>query len=566
MNQSPKIKPHLVFSKEIDSSHSLKKSYTKGYKHLFKLKITKTSKHDEHAHRNQKHHMFNKLSPFLKSLKHLDLSQYSLEEWTLSQIKLIVKKFHRISRFSRLGNEIWTKSLLLSRIILKQARNLESLSVKAKFGHSSKQFLRLISLSKLKTLYLAPFASPTFEYGSLLNFSKYYPPSVEELSLLWEDEVQMLAERQYSFSINHLCHLQKLVLAMPLPVEVFKRIVQSIADPSGLKSLQFDLLKEENESYEAEIAELLNRFENLEELNIKSEMDIYPENNSIMKLKKLNIEQAVESTEELLRLGGFIIKQKDSLESLTLASNLWQVGMKVWFLEFLKEMKSLKKLKKLNLNLKFYMESTQTRTLFGLITELIEGLDCLEEIDFLGLPTDFKESDCLGFCKALEKHSGSLKSLKISLNGLGLDQKNSEILTGTLKLLTKLEDLALHHVRIEDPDFFIAFKEVVCYKNRDLNSVILTGIKRREQMEDCENVIKMLKGIISKPTMKNFCYVEEWKGYLSSNYELCETLKLSDVLREVYHFDSLKIPSETSAFAFNLWNLDSMKWIWGFGG
>jgi len=219
------MKPHFGLFRNIDDSHSLQEFSVKKYKHLAKLKVVKM------LNRNRN---LTTPAPILQKLsvsaKSLDLSQYdSLEKYSVSQIKLIVRRFHKIIRLSLLGNKNSTKAYVLATTMLKKAKNLRHLSLKDVFNNSSSQsILHLISQSKLKTINLIPISSVKSESTPLLNFSSYCPSTAEELSLSWKDQVR--AESILNLSINHLVHLQSLELGMPLALETFQGIMKSIHD------------------------------------------------------------------------------------------------------------------------------------------------------------------------------------------------------------------------------------------------------------------------------------------------------------------------------------------------
>jgi len=130
---------------------------------------------------------------------------------------------------------------------------------------------------------------------------------------------------------------------------------------------------------------------NLEELDLKTNMDVYPNNLNMGKLKKLSIE----STGYLLRITDFLQQQKDSLEALSLTLKLSKPNQTD---ELLARLRSLKRLKKLKL--KTQLETSAVNA-FN-IAELIEELEYLEEADFLDLVTEFKKDSFSGFCKALQ--------------------------------------------------------------------------------------------------------------------------------------------------------------------
>ncbi len=134
---------------------------------------------------------------------------------------------------------------------------------------------------------------------------------------------------------------------MNLSANILQKLTKSIPDASRLKSLQFNLEGLAGKECTSEIRGLLCRCLSLEELIIENGIDIYPDKNLNMKLKKLRIEQLVNS-KELVRIGSFIQHQKESLESLDL--HLHVLMRKIQSVGFLEELKSLKRLKKLKLN------------------------------------------------------------------------------------------------------------------------------------------------------------------------------------------------------------------------
>ena len=284
----PKMKPHFVFSQTIDGFHSLRKSSLKQYKHLSKLKLIKFS---EEMNQNQKLLLSNKLLPLRKNIKNLDLSRYyALESYTLSQIKSLAKRFNRITRLSLIGggDEDSEKSLFLAKTMLKKAKNLKSLyleDVLQASSSQSQQFLqRMIPQSKLKTLNLIPKDSSKYEPKWLLNFSNYCPPSIEELFLYWKERID--GPRLKFSRKKHLDNLQKLELRIPIALNTFtKVIIEAIQDPSKLKSLQLQLEKsKKNESFSPEVLSFLENCVNLEELSLRTDIDVYP-NSSMAKLK-----------------------------------------------------------------------------------------------------------------------------------------------------------------------------------------------------------------------------------------------------------------------------------------
>ncbi len=182
------------------------------------------------------------------------------------------------------------------------------------------------------------------------------------------------------------------------------------------------------------------------------------------------------------------------------------------------------------------------------LNELIGGLECLEELDLEGTPVDFKESSFEDFCKALGKRN--LRSLKLFFNDYCLSKKDSDLFIRVLEKLSQLEHLELQRFEIEDPCFYTKIRDVVCFKNQRLNEVILACIKRGKAKEYCENLIKMLKDIIHKPTMKKLSY-GEYPGYnFSSDFNGVELLNGSDVKKETHHFDELNLPIYTLKVRF----------------
>ena len=117
---------------------------------------------------------------------------------------------------------------------------------------------------------------------------------------------------------------------MLLPANLFREITESIADPSKLKSLQFNISRYYEEDCEPGIRVFLSQCCNLEDLSIKAAMDIYPDR-PLMKLKKLILEPTVKYAEEVLSLRNFIQQQKETLESLDLNIRIWVLSRKMEF-------------------------------------------------------------------------------------------------------------------------------------------------------------------------------------------------------------------------------------------
>jgi len=538
------MKPHLGFYQCVDSSHSLRKFSFKKYKHFSKLKITKPS---VNINQNQQFSIITKLSSSTKSLKHLNLSQYNLENCCLSQLKLVAKKLFKITRLSLVGGS--KKSLSLAQLMLKKPSSLRHLSLQHIFDVSScQQLLRSMTRSKLKTIDLIPIFAVKYEPKWLLSFSSYCPSTVQELSLYWKDQID---GSRLKLSKKHLANLQKLELGIPLALNTFTNIVTSISDPSKLKSLQFQLERSKIEGlYLPDVQAFFGKCSNLEELDLKTDLDVYPMNSSFMKLRKFS----VELNEGHLRIINFIQQQKDSLESLSLTTKNWKPNLTDGVL---KELKSLKKLKKLKLNLK--SDACFIKALA--LVELIKALECLEEVDFMDSLIEFKKGDFYNFWKALQKRSGCLRSLRLSLNAFKMDKNHSRIIIQTLMLLSRLEHLTLKDFTIEDPSFYIDLRELICFKNRRLNEVILDEVKRVKTKACCEILIQMLKAIIRKPSMKKFCYVEAKKYWFAFDFKGLEILSLSeDVLKEVHHFNSLHLPSYTCKPPFSSVDFNSQKW------
>jgi len=542
------MKPQLGLSKCLDSSHSLRDFSLKKYKHLSKLRVVKLP--NPKFEQNPK-----RMSILLKlsvSVKSLDLSQYGLlEKYSRSKIKLVAKKFSKITGFSPFKSKKGSKGFLLTKIMLKKAKNLRHLFLKAVFDDSlSHHLFHLVSQNKLETLDLISLSSPQYKSVWLLNYLNYLPPSVEELCFSLRE--QMRDGSILDLSINHLENLQKLELGMLLSIETFTKIIKSIYDSSKLKVLRFHLKKCQNDgSYLPEIQAFLGSCLNLEELSIQTDMDVHPSHVRLMKLQKLSIE----STEGLLRIMHFIQQQKDSLESLSLTSKLWNIDLVGGFLEGLK---SLERLKKLRLNLK--SDGCVMKALA--LVELIEALEYLEEVDFLDLLVEFKEDSFERFCKALQKRSSSLRSLKLSFNKFSMDQKSLSLFIQTLNSLSRLEHVTFKDFGIEDAGFYSELRELVCCRNKELNEVILERVKRNNINIYSDNLIKMLKDIIHKPTMRRLCYLEEEvKPEFALDFKDLEVLSLfDDILKEVHHFDYLRLLSYTCQPTFYYWDLDLHKW------
>ncbi len=193
------MKPQFGLSKTIDGSRSFREFSLKKYKHLSKLKVVKLLNITSNRNPVSPAPILQKLSVPVKSL---DLSQYdSLETYSRPQIRLIVKKFLKITRLSLVGNKKSTNSLLLALNMLKKAKDLQHLSLKDVFDDSStKQILDLISRNKLKTLNLIPIFSTKSETTPLLSFSNYCPSTVEELSFY--SKHQRIAESRSNLSLN----------------------------------------------------------------------------------------------------------------------------------------------------------------------------------------------------------------------------------------------------------------------------------------------------------------------------------------------------------------------------
>jgi len=127
-------------------------------------------------------------------------------------------------------------------------------------------------------------------------------------------------------------------------------------------------------------------------------------------------------------------------------------------------------------------------------------------------------------------------------------------------LLPWLEHLTLESFELEDSDFFSELGEIVCCKNKGLREVVLEKVKREKSTASCEKLIKLLKDIIHKPTMKKFCYLDAQPG-LASDFKGLEVLSLfDDVRKEVHHFDHLHLLSYTCEPTFYYWNLSWHKW------
>lgn len=162
-----------------------------------------------------------------------------------------------------------------------------------------------------------------------------------------------------------------------------------------------------------------------------------------LKLKKLAFQQFIDTDEDLLRLGFLIEQQRNTLESLSLkliisGRRCYGYGSGSWFDGFFGRIKLLKSLKKLELRL-IPMVFLGSLPISERLAEVVEALDGLEEIDFEDAKVDFKdgEENLGNLCKALQKHSQSLKSLKLSLN----DCNPLETLIQSLKRFSKLEYL-----------------------------------------------------------------------------------------------------------------------------
>ena len=542
MNQQQvsKIKPQFCFYKRIDGSRSFREFFSKKYKHLSKLKVIKSSNEQNH----RRIPILHKLSASVKSL---DLSQYGLlEKYTRSHIKLVAKKFLKITKFSSFHNKEGSKSFLLTKIMLKKAKNLKYLCLKAIFDDSScDHLLHLISRIKLKAIDLISIFSPRFDPAKLLDCLNCLPSSIEELCLYCKFQT----ETNRNFSIKHLENLQKLELGMLLNINTFMSLIKSIQDPSKLKTLRFQLINFD-EFGASDIQKFLESCLNLEELKIQTELDVYPM--SLMKLKKLTLG----STEHgLLRIIPFIQQQRESLESLSLTLIFYNANLKD---ELFEGLKLLKKLKKLKLNIK--VENSFVNALD--LTELIEALEYLEEVDLMGLLIDFKDDNSFEkFCKALKKRSESLTSIKLPFNGFKMNKRASSLFVQTLSLLPELKHITFKDFGVEDAGFYNELREIVCFKNANLNEVILDKVKGEKITTCWESLIEMLKAIISKPKMKQFCYLEVPHHGSASDLKDLKILNFHyDVREEVSHFDYLHLVSYACNPSFYYWDLDFHKW------
>jgi len=556
MNQIKTIKPQLGFSTIIDSLHSLRQFSMKSPKSLFKLKIIKQFTQDDGFHNEKiKFHKLLQLSSSLKSLKYLDLSSSNTRKFKFSHLKLILKKFYHIQRYSAPWKNKTNKGLVPAFLLIKNAKYLTNLSIEVSLNHLPRRLLYLLHLSKIKTLHLNQTSPSGDETEISVDLSKYLPLTLENLDL--RPYGPTATKWRFPLSIKHLSNIKKLELGIPLSLSDLEGIIRSIQDPKKLKSLRFNIKQEhdEEEGISKEIRGFLRRCLNLEELNIKATMaDFYSETYSMAKLKRLVILQTVKTSECILRLGEFIKQQRENLESLSLKLTFDGMSdVNTDLNKFLGEFKPLRSLKKLVLNV-----GTKNLQITSSLTGLIEALNYLEELDFESVAIDFTEESLDKFFKALlQKHSQSLKSLKLALN----DCSCSNIIAQTVKRLPRLGDLTLENFGIENgSNFYLDLREIVCYKNRGLNSVVLTNTKRHNKKKDGENVIKMLKDIIWKPTMKKFCYLEYWTPKLSDEFRGVPMLKLDDVLKQVYHFKYLHLPTYTCEPSFYYWDLDVHKW------
>ncbi len=531
------MKPQIGFSQSVDSFHYLRKFSLKKYKNLSKLKIVNPP---FEMNQDKKFQISLKFSTSTKGLKYLDLSQYHLKDYNRSQIKLIAKKFHRIIRLSFLEDTALAKNFLLAKSFLKKAKNLSHLSLKN--ASSNQQLRHLISKSKLIRLDLMSEDLFPDESTKRLNFSKDLPSRIEGLSLYWRYQIENGSK--LNFSINHLANLQKFELKMPLGLNVLATIIKTIQDPSKLKTLQFHLVNSsKKESFD--VHKFLGRCLNLEEMIIRTNMNIFPSQLHLKKLKKLSLE----SNEVPLAIINFFEQQKKGLETLNLTTKLGSVNL---MNRFLGALKSLKKLKRLKLNVKISMDTVSSINVFDLV-EALEELECLEEVDFTDLLVEFRENNFRKLCRALQKRAGTLKSLKLSFNNWSLNQKSMNVFCETLTLLSKLEHITLKDFAIEDASFYSELREIVCCKNLHLNEVIIREeIKRDKPRTEYGDFIRMLKDIIHKPTMKILCYLFDLKEKTVVGFKDME-ISPEDIRKDVHHFDDLKLPSFYC-------KLDELKW------
>jgi len=410
-----------------------------------------------------------------------------------------------------------------------------------------------------------------------VDIPKYLPSSLEKLSLFWElDEWEgIVTEFQYPFSMNHLKNLQKLELKLTLALDDFRDIIKTVSDPSKLKILRFDIAntiaiarKKDGRVYE-DVEEFLRGCSNLEGLEIRIHafpvMDFFFETANT-KLKELKIHHCAfrENNDDLLELGDIIKHQKDSLENLVLS--LRYKDFEASSLERLFEnIKLLQNLKKFELKLLLPPSSQKIPSIAVLLAGVVEAFDCLEELDFEEDPVDLQEDSKEDFerlCQVLvRKHSKSLKSLRLSC------QKHVDILMQTLKRLPRLEHLSLWNLKAEGSNFYSDLRDLVCGRNKGLNSVTILENSQKYRNEEHENFKRMLHDIIYKPTMKKLCYWEDGDTTMLRCNEAFNSfespgffLNLPDILREVYHFENLEIPFYICKPMFDSKHFDRYKW------
>jgi len=539
--QAQKIKPHLCLTKEIDSLRSFRCLSIKNYKSLSKLKLVKQSITNLQFHKVSR----------IKSLKHLDLTSFNTKNSNTTQFKLFLKRFSKVQQFS--GNQ----SLLPAFILFK---DIKGLYVKAEFKDLTERFLSQLQHSKIKTLHFTHLASDEDNSEVFIDLSaKHLPPTLENLSLLWSGyPVPPMVSFNAPFALGHLRNLQRLELGIPVESDTFKDLIKTIQEPLNLKSLRFNIIHERSaEPEEDEIGEFLRGCCNLEELNIGCDIswmiEFYSETEN-MKLKKLAVKQFVDGEDIMAELGELLQHQQNNLESLSLNLTINSDGeslhVKSWLDPLFTNLKLLKSVKRLELKLTHFTHS-ESRRITSALAKVIEELDGLEEIDIEQISGDFNKN--VDMFEALQKHSKSLRSLKMSLEGSSCSEK----IIQTLKKLPRLEHLTLRNFGVQDLKFFLDLRDIVCEKNQYLNSVEITNVKRPK---GAENTIEMLKDIIRKSTMNEFCYLESWRPNYSAEFGSMEVLNLPDVIREVQHFKRLQFFSGACEPPFFEWDFDMYKW------
>jgi len=114
----------------------------------------------------------------------------------------------------------------------------------------------------------------------------------------------------------------------------------------------------------------------------------------------------------------------------------------------------------------------------------------------------------------------------------------------------------------EGSNFYSDLRDVACERKKGLNSVTILENKQQCRNKEHDNFIKMLHDSICKPTMKNFCYWEDYDATMLGYYEASNFatffLNLSGIHKQVYHFNDLNIPDYACKPVSNLSDFD--KW------